>query len=305
MAESTNTYKTYESIGNREDLIDLITNISPVETWFTSNSGSKKSNAVYHEWQTDALDAAIENSVQEGFDAAASAAVPTSRTGNYCQILQKAFTISGTQEAINKAGRDSEIAYQTAKKAKELARDIEYALVINATSSAGCSNNKRMLKGLDGWISTNCVYAAAASIGVSKALSAGLLNDGLQVVWAAGGFPRYVLCGAFQKRAISGFSTNTRNVAAGAKELVDAVDVYDSNFGRLQVRLHHQINTTIPAKVFILGDMDHWNKAWLRPVRRTELAKTGDATKYQMIAELTLESLQEAGHGKIAGLTTA
>ena len=76
----------------------IITTISPVETWVTSNTGSKKSMAVYHEWQTDALDAAAQNSVQEGFDAAASAIVATSRTGNYCQILQKAFTISGTNE---------------------------------------------------------------------------------------------------------------------------------------------------------------------------------------------------------------
>jgi hypothetical protein len=304
MAESTNTFKTYESIGNREDLIDIITTISPVETWVTSNTGSKKSMAVYHEWQTDALDAAAQNSVQEGFDAAASAIVATSRAGNYCQILQKAFTIAGTQEAINKAGRDSEIAYQTAKKAKELARDIEYALVINATASAGCSNNARLMKGLDGWISTNCTYGGT-SVGASVTLSVGNLNDCLQTIWTAGGFPRYVLCGAFQKRKISDFSTNTRNVTADAKKLVQAVDVFLSDFGELVIKLHHQMNTTIPSKVIILGDMDHWNKAWLRPVKRTELAKTGDATKFQMIAELTLESLQEAGHGKIAGLKTA
>lgn len=223
---------------------------------------------------------------------------------NIRQILQKAFTISGTNEAINKAGRGSEIAYQTAKRAKELARDIEYALVINATSSAGCSNNTRMMKGLDGWISTNCTYGGA-SVGASVTLSVGNLNDALQTIWAAGGFPRYVLCGAFQKRKISDFSTNTRNVTADAKKLVQAVDVFLSDFGEVIVKLHHQINTTIPSKVLILGDMEHWNKAWLRPVKRTELAKTGDATKFQMIAELTLESRQEAGHGKIAGLKTA
>lgn len=304
MAESTNTYKTYESIGNREDLIDVITNISPVDTWVTSNTGSKRAKGVYHEWQTDSLDAAIQNAVTEGNDASASAAVPTSRTGNYCQILQKAFTISGTQEAIDKAGRASEIAYQTAKKAKELARDIEYALVINATSSAGCSNNARLLKGLDGWISTNCTYGGA-SVGASVTLSAGQLNDCLQVIWAAGGYPRHVLCGAFQKRTISGFSTNTREIAADTKKLVQAVDIFLSDFGELLIRLHQQMNTSIPSKVFILGDMDHWNKAWLRPVKRSELAKTGDATKFQVVAELTLESLQEAGHGKIAGLKTA
>ena len=293
-------------MGNRKPMITklLITNISPVETWVTSNTGNKKAMAVYHEWQTDALDAAAQNAVTEGNNATASAAVATSRTGNYCQISQKTFTISGTQEAINKAGRDSEIAYQTAKKAKELARDMEYSFVINPTSSAGCSNNARLSKGLDGWISTNCTYGGA-SVGASVTLSVGHLNDCLQTIWAAGGFPKHVLCGAFQKRTISGFSTNTRNVASSAKELTQTVDVFDSDFGRLQIRLHHQINTTIPAKVIILGDMEHWNKAFLRPIKRTELAKTGDATTFQMIAEYTLESRQEAGHGKIAGLKTA
>ena len=293
-------------MGNRKPMITqlVITNISPVDTWVTSNTGSKKATATLHEWQTDALDAAFQNAVTEGNDAAASAIAATARVTNTCQILQKAFTISGTQEAINKAGRDSEIAYQTAKKMKELARDVEYALVINATSSAGSSNNARLLKGMDGWISTNCTYGGA-SVGASVTLSVGQLNDCLQTIWAAGGKPRYVLCGAFQKRQVSSFSTNTREIAAGEKKLVQAVDVFLSDFGELVIKLHHQINTTIPAKMLILGDMDHWNKAWLRPIKRTELAKTGDATKFQMIAELTLESLQEAGHGKIAGLKTA
>lgn len=305
MAIPSNTYKTYESIGNREDLIDLVTNITPVDTYVTSNLNKKKANATYHEWQTDALSAVdTGNAQKEGDDATASAVTPTVRTGNYCQIMSKVFQISGTEEAINKAGRDSEIAYQTVKFAKELARDMEYALVVNANSCAGSSNAARTLKGMDGWISDNCVYGGA-SIGASVALSEGILNDCLQNIWADGGKPKTVLCGAFQKRAVDAFSTNTREIRADAKALVSSVDVYKSSFGELAIRLHHEINSSIPAKMLILGDMELWNTAFLRPIRRKELAMTGDSTKFQMVAELTLESLQEKGSGKIAALTTS
>jgi hypothetical protein len=132
-----------------------------------------------------------------------------------------------------------------------------------------------------------------------------MLNDNLQLIWAAGGKPATVLCGAFQKRTISGFTTNTREVNADEKMLVKAVDVYDSDFGKLAVRLHHQVNTTIPGKLFILGDMTLWKKAWLRPPKWEVLAKTGDAEKHMVICELTLESRQEKGSGKISELTTA
>src|SRR3990172_486721 len=126
MAVPTDTFQTYQAKGIREDLIDVITNISPVDTWFTSNSGTARAINTFHEWQTDVLAAAAANTVIEGDDAANVAIVPTVRTGNYTQILRKVFQITDTQEAVKKAGRDSEISYQTQKALKELAKDIEY-----------------------------------------------------------------------------------------------------------------------------------------------------------------------------------
>ena len=139
------TYQTYTSIGNREDLTDILTNISPLETWFTSNTGSGKCSATYHEWQTDVLGAAASNALVEGAATVDGTAVPTTRTGNYTQILGKAFKIAKTQEVIDKAGRDSEIAYQTEKEMKNLAKDTEYALLFNATATAGASGTARTL----------------------------------------------------------------------------------------------------------------------------------------------------------------
>ena len=302
MAAPTNTYQTYQSVGNREDLIDVIENISPVDTYVTSNTGSGRAMGTYHEWQTDALKAAGANKAVEGTDAVAVAITPTLRPGNYTQILTKSFQISDTQEAIDTAGRSSEIGYQTAKHLKELAKDIEYALLINASSAAGASGTARQLKGIIGWITTTNTTGAGTA---DEALTETMLNDNLEDVWAQGGFPSTLLVGSFQKRKISNFSTNTRNVSASAKELTRAVDVYESDFGTVVIKLHHQLNTTAPGTLVTLGEMRLWKKAWLRPVKRKELAITGDSRKFLITAELTLESLQEKGSGKITLLTTS
>lgn len=304
MAIDANTFQTYTAIGNREDLIDVISNISPMDTWVTSNTGTGRANARYHEWQTDTLGAAAANAQIEGDAFAAGAVVPTSRTGNYTQIIRKQFQISDTQEAVDAAGRPTEIGYQTQKHLKELARDIEYALVINSASASGASAVARQMNGMVGFISTNNETGSATG---NEALIEAMLNDNLQTIWAAGGMPSTVLCGAAQKRVISAFTTNTREVSADEKKLTSAVDVYQSDFGTIQVRLHHQINTTLsaaaPDTMLILGDMGLWKKAYLRPVKREELARTGSSRRFMIEAELTLESRQELGSGKITQLT--
>ena len=301
MAIETNTFTTYEAVGIREDLTDIVTTISPVDTWVTSNTGNKRSFQRFHEWQRDALKTAAVNKFIEGDSASAVAITPRSREGNYNQIVRKVWQISDTDMAVTTAG-GSEDSQQLTKHLKELARDIEYALVINATSASGASGTARQLKGLLGWISTNNETGAGTAL---EALTETMLNDALSDIWAAGGEPSNILCGGFQKRKISNFSTNTRNVAATAKELTAAVDIYESDFGRIAVRLHHQLNTTAAGTLIILGDMSHWNKAWLRPVKREELARDSASKKFMVEAELTLESLSEAGHGKITLLSVS
>ena len=280
----------------------MITTISPVDTWVTSNTGSTRATARLHEWQKDALAAAAENITIEGDTASTTAVTPTIREGNYTQILRKVFQVTDTQNAIRSAGPNRESGYQLQMHLKELARDIEYALVINSASATGASGTARKMLGMVGWIATNNETGTAST---NEALIEDMLNDNLQTIWAAGGFPSNILCGAFQKRAISNFSTNTRNVAASAKELTSAVDIYESDFGRLAVRLHHQINTTIPGTLLVLGDMSHWVKAWLRPVKQEQLARVSSSERFMIEAELTLESRAENGHGKITQLTTS
>lgn len=300
MAIATDAFTTYTAIGNREDLTDVIKNISPVETFFTSNIGEGTASARYHEWQTDALASPGANAQIEGDDAAAATAItPTARVGNYCQILRKIWQITETQEVVDKAGRKSEQAYQSQKNLKELATDLEYALVINATAASGATGTARQLKGALGWITTNVSSASATGLDLTETL----YNDNLALIWAQGGKPQHTLCGSYQKRKISAFTANSTRFndteKSGKNTIQAAVDVYKSDFGAINIHLHYIMNTAAAGTVLNLGDLNLWSKAWLRRTKITELSKTGDSTKKMAIGEVTLESLQEKGSGKI------
>jgi hypothetical protein len=159
------------------------------------------------------------------------------------------------------------------------------------------------MKGMLGWVTTNVGTGTATG---TEALTEDMYNDNLQSIWASGGDAPYTtLTGAFQKRKFDGFTTNTRYAMADESKLTSAVNIYESSFGVATVRLHHQMNTTSPSVVLTLGDLSLWKKAWLRKTREDKIAKIGDAERYQCLAELTLSSRQEAGSGKITGLTTA
>ena len=305
MAIPTADTTTYDIVGMREDLIDVITNISPVETWFTSNTGNGKATNRYHEWQIDSLATPTANAQIEGNTKTATAITATSRTGNYTQILSKEFMVTETTDAVTKAGRSSETAYQTQKKMKELANDIEYALLVNATAASGATGTARTLKGVLGWVTSN-TYTGTAT-GNATPVSAANIRTVLQSIWTAGGKPQHMIMGGFQKQAVSVLTTsNTKYVKGQEKEVVDAVDVYDTDFGRIAIHLHRILDGTSNAtkgSIIVLGDMALWQKAWLRPMKKTELPIASTSTFYTIEAELTLEARQEAGSGVMSNLT--
>lgn len=300
---SPGKHQTYQTVGIKEDVNDIITNISPMDTYVFSNTADVKAIQTYHETQTDALDATAANAAVEGADASFADLTASVRVGNYTQILQKTYAVSETNEAASAYGRKSELSYQKQKAMRAIARDMEYAMVINATSASGASGTARTMKGVLGWIATNVTTGTGTG---SEALTESMYNDNLQLVWAQGGQAPYTtLCGAFQKRKFDGFTTNTRYAMADESKLTSAVNVYESSFGVATVRLHHILNNTSPSVVINLGDMNLWKKAWLRRTTDRQIAKIGDADRYQCIGEFTLESRQEKGSGKITGLTTS
>jgi galactitol-specific phosphotransferase system IIB component len=313
MAQPTNTFDTYDSIGEREDLSDVIYNISPTDTPFLSSAAKTKATAVLHEWQTDSLAAAVTNNqVIEGDEATMDAISATTRLSNSCQIMDKTIVITGTQEAVDKAGRASEIAYQIAKKAKELKRDLEASLTSNNAEVTGSATAARVAGGLRSWVATNDVMGTsgtsggagntAAGNGTQRAFTESLLKSVIKSVWNAGGNPTMVMVGPFNKQKLSGFTGNSTRFDAGADAtLYTSVDVYASDFGQLQV-VPNRFSRDRDAWVL---DMDYWGVAFLRDFTMHELSKTGDSEKRQLLLEATLESRNEAASGCVADITTS
>ena len=296
---SDSTFMTYSAIGNREDLIDIITDISPTDTPMLSSFGKTMATATNHEWQTDSLSDAASNTNVEGADEDADETDFTVRTGNYSQILRKSWRISNTQEKVISAGRPSEYNYQMAKSMKELARDIEYALV-NGTGASGASGTARELKGVLSFITTHVNTGASAV--TAEDLTETVYNNLLQTIYDSGGNPDTTYANGWQKRKISAFSTsNTRNISGEDKRLVNAVDVYESDFGIQKIMLDRYMTTSVVACL----QNDLWQVASLRPTIHQELPDAGGGPKGMVETELTLVSLNEAGSGKITELSTS
>lgn len=313
------TYQTYQSVGNREDLTDMIYDISPTETPFMSSIGKTKATATFHEWQTDSLaDATVNNAAVEGADASSATLSPTTRVGNRTQISQKTIQIAGTEETVDKAGRKSEKAYQLAKASSELKRDMEKIMLANQAASAGDSSTARTLGSLQAWLNTNAVLGAggtAGSLGTTARVSGtdaafteAMLKTAVKSAYTNGGNPTVLMVSPTQKQVVSTFAgiAEQRYAAPANKQttIVGAADVYLSDSGTLSVVPNRF--TTPDAddngeQAFVL-DPEYAAVAFLRPFQTNELAKTGDSEKTQLLVEYTLEVKNEAAHAIIADL---
>jgi hypothetical protein len=308
MAQPSNTFDSYDAVGIREDLRDVIYNISPEETPFLSACKKSKATNTYHEWQTDSLRASTTNAHIEGDVTAAEARTATARLGNYTQIFKNAVVVPDTDEGLNKAGRAKEIAYQTMKMAKEQKLDIEAALFLNNARAAGASNAARELAGLGSWVSTNAVggtdFAAATgdgtdayTAGTARALTQTIFDGVMQDIWTEGGKPSTVYLSAAQMAVALGFDGNNNQRNSVQSGRVDNyLSVYMTPWGSVTFTPSREIAS---ADVYIVQD-DMFEVAELRPMKNTQLAKTGDNTTRQIVTELTLVSKNEAASGLIA-----
>ena len=311
------TYKTNDAIGLREDLIDTIYDISPTETPFMSSIGKTKATATFHEWQTDNL-AAVNtgNAAVEGDDAASATLAPTTRLGNYTQIVQKTVQVSGTLDAVNKAGRKSEKAYQLAKASAELKRDMEAILLSNQARAAGSSSSARKLGSVLSWIKTNTnkgtggadpatIGQSARTDGTVRAFTEEQLKDVVAKVFDQGGTPKILMVGSGLKQKASTFAgiAGQRFNVTGMKPstIIGAADIYVSDFGNISV----VPNRFMRSRDALVLDPEYAALAYLRPFATNELAKTGDSEKTQLLCEFTLEMRNEAAHGGIFDLDAA
>jgi hypothetical protein len=293
-------FKTYEAIGNREDLIDLITNISPIDTPMLSRFGKTVASSTLHEWQTDSINAASSTGLVEGADTDAPSLQYTTRVTNYTQICNAIFRVSNTQLAMNSAGRPNEYAYQAAKAMKEVARDME-ATIHDSTVVSGGASTARQLNGVRAFITTNVDSGTGSSGALSGiTLSSAYLNSFLGDIWSSGGTPNAIYVNGHQKTKIAGFTTpQTRYEDASKKRYTAVVNVYDSVFGPLDIILDRYATTT---ELLALED-EKWRVAYLRPMKQHNLPDGGGGPKGKVEVEFTLESLNEAASGKMIYLS--
>jgi hypothetical protein len=329
MAVPSNTRETYGAIGIREDLSNIIYNISPTDTPFLNGCGRGSADNTTFEWQTDTLKTAAANLQMEGNDYTSTVATEPRRLSNYTQISATQVQSSGTAEAVDFAGRKSTQAYQLAKRAKEMKRDMEFMLLEGTVKAAGSSGAARNTACFSTWIGTTVnatsnVVAASSGLGLTNngagaagpdgtteagtggadtAITIALVNNVAERIWNLGGTPDTILCGGVVKGTISSSTVGGAVVAepranhggSGPITAVNAVDVLVTDFGTFKVVPDRHI----PATQVDFIDFDLWSVDYLRPFRTETLAKSGDSVKQLLIAEYGLRAKNGLGSGML------
>lgn len=292
------TKYSFDEPTNREDLSDVITKLWADDTPITSMCGKTKATGTKHEFPEDELAAAKANAQVEGADITAAAATSRTRKSNHTQIIMNSFSVTGTQQAVKTAGVADEYAYAQFKAQKACALDLEYALTNNVTDAAGTKTTAATMAGVPGCITTNVL----ANGGTARKIDGTLIANALQEAWAAGGEPKKLIVSGTNKRVISAMVTsNTKNVDAKKKELVESIDVFESDFGRIEI----VASRFMPDTSVYLLDPQYLKLATLRPFKAQDLPKTGDSKAGYVLGELTLECRGEKGQAIIKDLKTA
>ena len=315
----TNVYKTSTAIGEREELSDIIAMIDPDETPIYSNAKKFTTNAIFTEWQVQELAAAsASNAVNEGADATYATPTPTTRLGNYHQISTKPVSVSGTIEAVDKAGRDSEVAYQKVLKGKELRRDIEKTLLSPQKRSG---SDPRKAATLYAWITnvndngaTNATgdgtdFNGETTSGTARALALSYIDNVMKDAYEDGGQPDMLVLSPTNKKNFSvlaasdsGVVTNQINMTQPKPGvLVGTTSMYLTNFGTLDVIVDRFLGNDA---VFLL-DSDYLAVGALtgRNFMTQPLAKVGDAENFQLLTEWTFKPEAPKAHGAVYALS--
>ena len=318
-------FTTSNQISLREDLANWISNISRDLTPFKSSIGKSKATQTLHEWSTDTLQAAGVQAAAEGSAYAVSTSPVITRLGNRTQIFTKGIEISGTLETVDKAGRKSEFKYQSEKRGKEIMRDIEATLVSKqlSTASASATGNiqaaARLMGSYEsfvgvaeeaaGTLQANSTAGTGASVwnatGSAGDFSLDDINEVLREInGVTSAAPSIVMMSTTNKVKFSnlvnaGTGTNVRRNIDERGKLRQSVDLYESDFGDVEVKHNYLMANTA---VFIY-DPSSLSMASLRPVHFRDINEVGDALRSFMVSELTLEAKAPDGNGIITNVT--
>jgi len=328
VALNTSLFDSYEAVGIREDVSDLIYNIAPVETPFLSAVATAKAAQRIHYWQIDGLPAVDGTTgvLIEGDEGNIVVTAATALRGTFTQINGTTFGVTGSEESAAKYGRDSEMAYQSARYGRWLKRQVEMACtglnqqaVVGDNTGAGVA---RKTASLSCWLTTavsrgatganpaapvNGIPTGAAAVdGTQRALTTTLVDDVMQLTYDAGGKPSLLLAGPRQRTKFSALDGAgiARRADASERRTYGVSDLYASNFGDLVVvtSRHMRKTASVDRELYVI-DPELVAVANFRPWQQFDLAKTGDSFKRQMLTEWALEMRNEAGHCVVADLT--
>lgn len=324
MAVITNTFRTTNAVGNREELSDVVSRITPEDTPIYSLIEKGSCKSVHPEWETDELAAPAANAREEGEDYTFDAITPPARLGNYTQIMRKDWIISGTQEVVDEAGNVQKRKYQKLKKGVEIRKDVEFALVSTTASVAGATrqlgsintwtitNVSRGAGGTNGGYSSGTGLTVAPGAGTQRAFTKAILDTVMQTGYTNGANFRHVVCSPYVKSVFVTFMSDT-NVASfryavskgGERNTIIATaDYYEGPFGTVMIQPDRVMagSATLARNAFFL-DTDFIEFDWLRKIQEDkDVAKTGDADKGVIIGEGTLKVKNEKGLGIAADL---
>lgn len=306
-------FKTYDQVGKKEDVSDVISMISPTLTPFQTLIGKDKVSNTVYQWQEDSLSAVGNNASVEGADAVESDMAPTVMRSNYTQIMQKTVKVSATADAISTYGRAKETAYQLSKKSAELKREMEYHLVGKAQNAAAGSSTVARTFGNVWGLDAAGTAMIDASVKVVVDSDAGLAGDQAgpltekhildvnQKLYEAGSEAKYIMVKPSDALLVADFAKAAgRERDFGAtKSIVNVVDLYVSPFGEQKV----VINRFMKADSALLFDPANWKLCTLRPFSRTLLAKNGDSDRHQIVGEFGLKHTNYKATGAITNLS--
>ena len=315
MAQPTNTKDSYDVTGIREDLSNVIYNVSPEETPLLSSIAKVSATNTLHEWMTDTLRAAVDtNAHVEGDDTVAEARGSASRIGNYTQVFKNAVSTSGTDSALDLAGRDKLMSYEIVKVGQEQKLDMEMSIFANKARVAGNSTTARVMGGLGSFVTTNVTNVGtgganptgngtnARTNGTQTVFSQADFDTCMQEIWNEGGKPDTVYLSVFQMQKALGFEGNNNARSTNATGKVEnLINVYVTPWGSVSFQPARQVSS---RDVYII-EKSKLALASLRPMKNQELAKTGDNEKRQVVAECTLVVRNEKALGLIADCTTS
>lgn len=317
MAKITNAFDTYTATSDREDLSNVIYNISPMETPLVSLGGKRSVKNVQFDWQTESLPAATSTGVLEGGEISREASTATVRAANVCQINTRNATVTGSQQASDPAAKKSEMAHQMSVIGRALKRDVERTISINQGRNNGAAGTVRATRGFESWITTNASRGsgganaasetATPTDGTTRAFTETILKGVLSTCFTNGAYPSVMIVGAYNKQKVSGFSGRASATQAVALEGIPgdhvqaAVSVYTSDFGDIKI-IPSNFNR---ARSALLVDPEYIGTSYLRSFETQDLGSIGDAVTKAIYVEFGLEMKNEAANGVVADLTYA